>query len=84
MSLIAATALHDRLCKLAFRLNALKSIFITHQHSDHNLDYGNLFYFAWYSSLRKPVDSYGPPPLAEMTKKVLRVKCFRHRHSNSR
>jgi hypothetical protein len=26
------------------------------------LDYGNLFYFAWYMSLRDQVHSYGPPP----------------------
>jgi hypothetical protein len=26
------------------QLKALRGIFITHQHSDHNLDYGNLFY----------------------------------------
>jgi ribonuclease BN (tRNA processing enzyme) len=65
-----------QIVQAGLRLNALKSIFITHQHSDHNLDYGNLFYFAWYSSLRKPVDSYGPPPLAEMTKKFFELNAF--------
>jgi ribonuclease BN (tRNA processing enzyme) len=58
------------------RLNALKGIFITHQHSDHNLDYGNLFYFAWYQSLRDQVNSYGPPPLVEMTKKFFELNSF--------
>ncbi|MBR0950410.1 MBL fold metallo-hydrolase [Bradyrhizobium canariense] len=65
-----------QIVQAGLRLNALKSIFITHQHSDHNLDYGNLFYFAWYLSLRKPVDSYGPPPLAEMTKKFFELNAF--------
>ena len=65
-----------QIVQAGLRLNALRSIFITHQHSDHNLDYGNLFYFAWYSSLRKPVDSYGPPPLAEMTRKFFELNSF--------
>ncbi|MCK1537597.1 MULTISPECIES: MBL fold metallo-hydrolase [unclassified Bradyrhizobium] len=65
-----------QIVQAGLRLNALKSIFITHQHSDHNLDYGNLFYFAWYSSLPKAVDSYGPPPLAEMTKKFFELNAF--------
>lgn len=51
-----------------FPLKALKGIFITHHHSDHNLDYGNLFYLAWSAALNSPVNSYGPPPIAEMTR----------------
>ena len=65
-----------QIVQAGLRLNALKSIFITHQHSDHNLDYGNLFYFAWYQSLRDQVNSYGPPPLAEMTKKFFELNSF--------
>jgi len=57
-------------------LKALRSIFITHQHSDHNLDYGNLFYLAWSAALRDPVNSYGPPPLVEMTKKYFELNAF--------
>jgi len=65
-----------QLVQAGLRLSALKSIFITHHHSDHNLDYGNLFYFAWYSSLRDHVNSYGPPPLADMTKKYFELNAF--------
>ena len=65
-----------QIVQAGLRLNALKSIFITHHHSDHNLDYGNLFYFAWYMSLRDQVNSYGPPPLAEMTKKYFELNAF--------
>jgi ribonuclease BN (tRNA processing enzyme) len=65
-----------QIVQAGLRLNALRSIFITHQHSDHNLDYGNLFYFTWYSSLRNPVNSYGPPPLTEMTKKFFELNAF--------
>jgi ribonuclease BN (tRNA processing enzyme) len=65
-----------QIVQAGLRLSALKSIFITHQHSDHNLDYGNLFYLAWYMTLRGQVNSYGPPPLAEMTKKFFELNAF--------
>ncbi|MHC2332969.1 MBL fold metallo-hydrolase [Bradyrhizobium sp. USDA 4454] len=65
-----------QIVQAGLRLNSLKSIFITHHHSDHNLDYGNLFYFAWYLSLRNQVDSYGPPPLSEMTRKFFELNAF--------
>ena len=48
-------------------LNDLGNVFITHHHSDHNLDYGNLIYQAWASGLSTQVDAYGPPPLKKMT-----------------
>lgn len=49
-------------------LRNLRHIFITHQHSDHNLEYGNLIYNAWASGFKGRIDSYGPPPLEKMTK----------------
>jgi ribonuclease BN (tRNA processing enzyme) len=49
-------------------LTSLRHIFITHQHSDHNADYGNLIWLAWAAGLRTRVDAWGPPPLARMTK----------------
>jgi ribonuclease BN (tRNA processing enzyme) len=48
-------------------LSKLRHIFITHQHSDHNADYGNLIWLAWASGLRSRVDTWGPPPLEKMT-----------------
>ncbi|HEX6323470.1 MAG TPA: MBL fold metallo-hydrolase [Vicinamibacterales bacterium] len=46
---------------------ALRNIFITHHHSDHNADYGNLILLAWASGLATRVDTWGPPPLERMT-----------------
>jgi ribonuclease BN (tRNA processing enzyme) len=46
-------------------LSRLRALFITHHHSDHNADFGNLLLLAW-SELKTPVDLYGPPPLAKM------------------
>ncbi|MGE5242961.1 MAG: MBL fold metallo-hydrolase, partial [Betaproteobacteria bacterium] len=48
-------------------LPTLRHIFVTHHHSDHNADYGNLFWLAWTAGLRTQVDAWGPPPLAKMT-----------------
>ncbi len=49
-------------------LDRLRHVFITHHHSDHNADYGNLLLLAWASGLRTRVDSWGPPPIARITK----------------
>jgi ribonuclease BN (tRNA processing enzyme) len=65
-----------QIVRAGFPLKLLKNIFITHQHSDHNLDYGNLFYLAWSAALNQPVNSYGPSPLAEMTRKFFELNDF--------
>lgn len=49
-------------------LTTLRHVFVTHQHSDHNADYGNLVWLAWTAGLRTRVDTWGPPPLDKMTK----------------
>jgi ribonuclease BN (tRNA processing enzyme) len=49
-------------------LNRLRYIFITHHHSDHNLEYGPLFYNAWVTGLPARVDAYGPKGLQQMTR----------------
>ena len=49
-------------------LTTLRHVFLTHQHSDHNADYGNLIWLAWASGLNTRVDTWGPPPLEQMTK----------------
>jgi ribonuclease BN (tRNA processing enzyme) len=49
-------------------LSSLRHIFITHQHSDHTGDYGNLILFAWTAGLSTRIDTWGPPPLEHMTK----------------
>ena len=49
----------------------LRAVFITHHHSDHNADYGTLLLRAWASGLRRPVATYGPPPLEQITRSYL-------------
>ena len=47
-------------------LNRLRHIFVTHHHSDHNLELGPLVYNGWATGLRERVDLYGPPGTARM------------------
>jgi ribonuclease BN (tRNA processing enzyme) len=49
-------------------LDNLRHIFLTHHHSDHNADYGNVIWLAWAAGLRTRVDAWGPPPLKRMTR----------------
>lgn len=49
-----------KLIEAGFPLAALRYLFITHHHSDHNLDVGPLLYNAWAAGLRTQVDVYGP------------------------
>ncbi|HET8761902.1 MAG TPA: MBL fold metallo-hydrolase [Gemmatimonadales bacterium] len=53
--------------------NALRHVFITHHHSDHNADYGNLLLLFWASGLAHRVDSWGPPPLERITELFLEM-----------
>ena len=57
-------------------LTTIQHIFITHQHSDHNLDYGNLIQLAWAVGLEKRLDTWGPPPLEKMLKLFLEMNDY--------
>ena len=54
-------------------VTTLRHIFITHHHSDHNADYGNLMLLAWAAGLHTRVDTWGPPPIQRMTKLFLEM-----------
>lgn len=56
--------------------SALRHVFITHHHSDHDLDYGNLIMQAWASGLRTRVDAWGPPPLVRMTRLYFEMNAY--------
>ncbi|HYU43751.1 MAG TPA: MBL fold metallo-hydrolase [Vicinamibacteria bacterium] len=57
-------------------LDTLRHIFITHHHSDHNADYGNLIWLAWTAGLRTRVDAWGPPPLERMTRLFFEMNAY--------
>src|SRR5438445_3971777 len=57
-------------------LSSVKYIFITHHHSDHNLEYGNLVYNAWATGLSTPVYSFGPRGIEAMTRTYWELNKF--------
>jgi ribonuclease BN (tRNA processing enzyme) len=57
-------------------LTTLRHVFLTHQHSDHNADYGNLIWLAWAAGLSTRVDAWGPPPLERMTRLFLEMNAY--------
>ena len=57
-------------------LPTLRHIFVTHHHSDHNADYGNLIWLAWTAGLRTRVDTWGPPPLTTMTRLFFEMNAY--------
>jgi ribonuclease BN (tRNA processing enzyme) len=54
-------------------LESIRKVFITHHHSDHNADYGNLLLLSWEATLTSRVETFGPPPLAKMTRLFLEM-----------
>ncbi|HKY06104.1 MAG TPA: MBL fold metallo-hydrolase [Blastocatellia bacterium] len=61
----------QRLLGAGVPLNKLRYIFITHHHSDHNLEFGTLFYNSWVTGLSARIDAYGPTGLVKMTEDFL-------------
>ena len=57
-------------------LNRLRYIFITHHHSDHNLEYGALIYNAWVAAQQSHIDAYGPVGLRKLTRDFLEYQKF--------
>lgn len=57
-------------------LPTLRHVFVTHHHSDHDADYGNLLLLAWTAGLKTRVDTWGPAPLARMTRQFLEMNAY--------
>src|ERR1700722_20284907 len=57
-------------------LQKLQHVFITHPHSDHNPDYGNLLLLSWASGLRTQVDTWGPPPIDKITRLFFEMSAY--------
>lgn len=52
-----------KLLDAGISLKSVKYIFITHHHSDHNLELGPLLYNAWVGGLQEPIHVYAPAGL---------------------
>jgi ribonuclease BN (tRNA processing enzyme) len=57
-----------RLAEANIPLPSIRYVFVTHLHSDHVLEYGNLIYSAWAAGLDREVDAFGPVGLDALTR----------------
>jgi ribonuclease BN (tRNA processing enzyme)/ketosteroid isomerase-like protein len=55
-------------------LTKLRHVFVTHHHSDHDLELGPLAYNAWAAGLATPVDAYGPAGTEAMLQAFFRYE----------
>lgn len=53
--------------------DSLRSIFITHHHPDHNIEYGPLLVIGWVQGMHLDVRTFGPPPIKQMTEDFMRA-----------
>src|SRR3954463_2326539 len=75
-----------RLVEAGLRPETVDHLFITHHHSDHNVNLGHLLISGWVLGRRQPLTLVGPPGTREYLHRVLhahefdlRVRQFAHR-----
>jgi ribonuclease BN (tRNA processing enzyme) len=51
----------------------VRSIFITHHHPDHNIEYGPFLLIGWVQGMTNSLRAFGPPPLKQMTDDFVRA-----------
>jgi ribonuclease BN (tRNA processing enzyme) len=63
----------NQFARTGIPFTAVRSIFITHHHPDHNIEYGPLLLIGWVQGLPPSVRAFGPAPLQQMTDDFLRA-----------
>jgi len=51
----------------------IKTVFLTHLHSDHTLGYPDLIFTPWIMGRAEPLAAYGPPGLKSMTDNIMQA-----------
>ena len=59
-----------------FSYSQLETIFITHHHSDHNLELGGLVYTAWVGAAAHPIQIFGPAGLGRLMSHFIESQAF--------
>lgn len=60
-----------QLLEAGVQAHEVRTILITHCHSDHMLEPGPLIYNAWASGLREPIEVWGPTPVGKIVSSFL-------------
>jgi ribonuclease BN (tRNA processing enzyme) len=63
----------DQYARTGILFSSLRSIFITHHHADHNVEYGPLLVVGWTQGMPLDIGAFGPPPLKQMTEDFVRA-----------
>jgi ribonuclease BN (tRNA processing enzyme) len=53
------------------KVENLKTLFVTHLHSDHTVGYSDLIFTPWVLDRDEPLEVYGPNGIADMTEHIL-------------
>jgi len=69
-----ATAAFERgVTALGYGGTNIKTVFLTHMHSDHTAGYPDLIFTPWVMGRREPLAVYGPKGIKAMTEHVLKA-----------
>jgi ribonuclease BN (tRNA processing enzyme) len=69
-----ATAAHEKgVTALGYGGVNIKTVFLTHMHSDHTAGYPDLIFTPWVMGRREPLAVYGPKGIKAMTRHVLKA-----------
>jgi ribonuclease BN (tRNA processing enzyme) len=69
----ATAAFHKGVTALGFGGVNIKTVFLTHMHSDHTVGYPDLIFSPWVMGRHEPLTVYGPSGIAAMTEHVLKA-----------
>jgi ribonuclease BN (tRNA processing enzyme) len=69
----ATAAFEQGVTALGFGGTNIKTVFLTHMHSDHTVGYPDLIFTPWVMGRREPLTVYGPNGIRAMTEHVLKA-----------
>lgn len=63
----------NQFARTGIPFTGVRSIFMTHHHPDHNIEYGPFLLLGWVQGFPSSIRAFGPPPLKQMTEDLLRA-----------